>query len=106
LTARSLNRATSTTVTQILVFPWLVFWLLLLGLSLLRSASGAPIGASAGFSDYLVMWFVIMVSLNLALAILARTRLLRRFRLVATERFEAPRRWRWFGGRRQTPAGA
>jgi hypothetical protein len=107
LSARSLNRAVSLTVTHVMVLPWLIYWMLMAGFTfvfgvLLRSGPTFRIG----YTQMLAVWFVFMISLNVGAALWARRALLRRFREIAMERFDARERrgfLRLWRGKRGTP---
>jgi hypothetical protein len=93
LSARSMNRAVSLTVTQVMVLPWLIYWMLMAGFTfvfgvLLRSGPTFRIG----YTQMLAVWFALMISLNVGAALWARRALLRRFREIAMERFDARER--------------
>ena len=94
LTAKSLNQAVTLTVSHVLVWPWLVYSLLWLGLAVIHHLGMRSTGISWvsvrywdwGFLHYLLAWFALMLVLNLAAALRARRLLLRGFRELATER--------------------
>jgi ABC-type transport system involved in multi-copper enzyme maturation permease subunit len=108
LTAKSLNQAVSLTVAHVLIWPWLIFWLLWMGLALthhlsMRATGMSWVGIGYGnwsFLKVLLAWFAVMLSLNLAAALRARQLLLRDFRELATERFRPGAKpwWRGFLG--------
>ncbi|MEO6033962.1 MAG: hypothetical protein ABIQ35_01775, partial [Verrucomicrobiota bacterium] len=82
---RKINRASGAAVSRILVLPWLVFFLSLTILGALSFL--ARIGWNAHY--ILLYWFALSVGNNVIFISWAKKNLLRRFRDVATQRFDA-----------------
>jgi len=95
LTSRNINRAVSAAVVRILVLPWLLYGMLMTLMELKDFLRHLP--ATSWWRHYfpIVAWMLIGFFLNAVFAFDARRKLLRQFRNVATQRFEArPARFR------------
>jgi hypothetical protein len=86
LTARSTHRAVLTTISRILVLPWVVF-----GLGAGMAAVWAELFSTTGWSPdwrtYLGLWFSLGIFTDLIFGLLAVRQLLNNFRQLATQRF-------------------
>ncbi len=82
LNNRRANRAAASTVVQVLVVPWMIFF----GLATLMGLGGGFRGNDAGYV-MIVAWFVISLVTDWVLLAPAKESLHEHFRRVATERF-------------------
>ena len=95
LTARNPSRATLTSVSRVLVLPWVAYALLLLILVLI-SANG-PNRFEGGSEFFLAMWFVLGLATDIGFASHARHRLLSSFRLAAQQQYASSPASRFLG---------
>lgn len=84
LTAKHPNRASGTTVVTVLVTFWIFYW----GTFVLTEALGLPFPRLSNEHVALTFYFVLAAGLDLALWFWARSRLQRKLRAVATQRYE------------------
>ena len=84
------NRAASNTVSRILVFPWVIFAIVLLLAGLSGLATG---GSELGWSFVFTLWFVLGIGTDIGFSAAARQKLLTEFREMATRRYETPSPW-------------
>jgi hypothetical protein len=95
LTARNPSRATMTSVSRVMVLPWVAYALLLLILVLI-SAKG-PNRFEGGSEFFLAMWFFFGLAADIGFAAHARYKLLSSFRLAAQQRYVSSPVFRFFG---------
>jgi hypothetical protein len=86
LTAKHPNRASGTTVITVLVLFWILYW----GTFILAEALGLPLPRLSNEYFALAYYFLLAVALDLTLWFWARSRLQRKLRAVATQRFAPP----------------
>jgi hypothetical protein len=91
LTTNSPNRAVSLTVIQVMVLPWLIYWMLWVGVAGAAALLEWQFHWQPRFLHYYATWFPVMLGFNLASIFWARRRLLADFRTVVAQRYE-PRR--------------
>jgi hypothetical protein len=98
LTAKNPNRATGITVVRVLVLPYIAFGAVMVLVSLLNIAGQS---LDIGAKSVVGLWFGLGIFTDLAFGLSARWHLMNSFRLVAMQRYVAPRTGfaRWFGGR-------
>jgi ABC-type transport system involved in cytochrome c biogenesis permease component len=104
LTAKHANRATSATVGRVLVLPWFIWAVVLMGMSFLNLWNRFPY--ESGF--ILGLWFGASVAADLFFFLWSQYRLHHDLRDLATLRFVAgrPLFWRWPSSRRAPAAPA
>jgi hypothetical protein len=97
ISAKNHSRALSTTLARILILPWVVIALVLLGLALLSMGGINPPDPS---TEVIVgLWFVTGALIDIGFGAVARHQLLTRFRLAAQERYGARAGfWKWLLG--------
>jgi ABC-type transport system involved in multi-copper enzyme maturation permease subunit len=86
LNSRRPNRASAAALTRILMLPWLVFFMLMT-VAAVSDGFGRAISRWDANTPVLI-WLVISLGVDVLFGLPARTRLLARFREVATQRFE------------------
>src|SRR5437016_715197 len=103
LTARSTHRAVLTTISRILVLPWVVFGLGV-GMAALWAELLSTTGWSPGWKFYLGLYFSVGIFTDLIFGLMAGRQLLNNFRQLATQRFApTPARFpRWLNRRTST----
>jgi len=98
VSAKNHSRALSTTLARILILPWVVIALVLLGITLISVGGVNP--PDPGFGFFVALWFVTGALIDIGFATVARHQLLTRFRWAAQERYGArPGLWKWLLGR-------
>lgn len=98
VSAKNHSRALSTTLARILILPWVVIALVLLGITLISVGGVNP--PDPGFGFFVALWFVTGALIDIGFAAVARHQLLTRFRWAAQERYGArPGFWKWLLGR-------
>jgi len=95
LTARNPSRATMTSVSRVMVLPWVAYALLVLILVLLSAKGPNRFEGGSGF--FLVMWFAFGLAADIGFAAHARHRLLTAFRLAAQQQYAASPVFRFLG---------
>jgi ABC-type transport system involved in cytochrome c biogenesis permease component len=102
LTNNKTNRASGAAATRILVLPWLVFGLTLTAFGILTEFPLFRFLRQINFPDWFpfVYWFAIGAVNNLLWMKWAKGNLRTKFRTAATQRFDVPRRFNWFGLRK------
>src|SRR6266516_2419795 len=103
LTARITHRAVLTTISRILVLPWVVFGLGV-GIAALWAELFSTTGWSPGWKFYLGLWFSVGIFIDLIFGLMAERQLLNNFRQLATQRLApTPARFaRWLNRRTST----
>ncbi len=96
LASQNPRRAFSGAATRILVLPWMVFALFLM----LVALAPPELQAKLDWGHFIAVWFGLGLAADIGFGVWARHRLLRDFRLVATQRFEPRLPWwkRLLGG--------
>ncbi|MBI3880904.1 MAG: ABC transporter permease subunit [Verrucomicrobia bacterium] len=87
LTARSVNRASGSLISRVMVLPWAVFWMggmLMIPLNFLGNLN-------LGAEFFIFAWAALSLGNDLLWYHWAKGRMVSRFRAVATERFDAPK---------------
>jgi ABC-type transport system involved in multi-copper enzyme maturation permease subunit len=87
LSARNQSRATSTTLGQILILPWVVIAAVLL-LFAIATLGGATV-PGGGEGAFLSLWFVVGLTVDVVFALAAWRKLQTRFRQVAQQRYSS-----------------
>jgi ABC-type transport system involved in multi-copper enzyme maturation permease subunit len=95
LTSRNPSRATLTSVSRVMVLPWVAYASLLLILALISANRPNRFEGGAGF--FLAMWFFFGLATDLAFASHARYKLLTAFRLAAQQRYASGPLFRFLG---------
>jgi ABC-type transport system involved in multi-copper enzyme maturation permease subunit len=90
VSAPNWNRAASTTVSRILVFPWVIIAVVLLLVALSNTRVGGP---EPGWQFMFYLWFFVGIGTDIGFAAAARQKLLTEFREMATRRYETPSSW-------------
>jgi len=87
LNSRRPNRAAAAALARVLMLPWLIFFILLT----LAAVSDAFSRGTAHWDNKtpIYLWLGISLGVNALFGLPARTRLLTKFREVATQRFES-----------------
>lgn len=93
LNSRHSNRAAMLAIAQVLVLPWVLWGLFMVGVALVAwSAPGAAPPTWIERHLPVALWTGIALAVNAAFGLPAARRLAREFRSIATSRFEARRR--------------
>lgn len=89
------NRATGSAISRILALPWIAYCSIFIGYAILESLLGRSWMRRFDLPDifFPLLWLVISVANNFFWAAHAKFNLRRRFRAIATQRFNAPPSW-------------
>ena len=90
VTAPSPQKASGATLSRVLVLPWIV----IAGLSLFISLAAVASRGGPGFGFFLGMWLVVGVGIDVVYGLQARENFMRRFRIMAAQRY-APEKGFW-----------
>ena len=97
LTARNPSRATTTSLSRILILPWVAYGGFILLLVLLSASPNSPIRFEGGPKFFLAVWFVFGLAADIGFGAYARHKLLHDFRWAAQQRYGSAPVFRWLG---------
>ncbi|HTL55587.1 MAG TPA: ABC transporter permease subunit [Candidatus Limnocylindrales bacterium] len=97
LIARNPSRATTTSLTRIMVLPWVAYGIFVLFLVLLSASPSSGMHFEGGPKFFLTVWFAFGLAADIGFGAHARNKLLRDFRLAAQQRYSSAPLFRWLG---------